>query len=96
MAELEADYVQQASRLPADLVDESKQQTTGVYVEKEAQQYAKDSEIIYMETSAKTSQNVRNLFVKIAEKLPKNPVIPERESFPIVPPKGAKDKKSCC
>ena len=62
----------------------------------EAQQYAKDSEIIYMETSAKTALNVRNLFIKIAEKLPKNPVIPERESFPIVPPKGAKDKKGCC
>lgn len=62
----------------------------------EAQQYAKDSEIIYMETSAKTSHNVRNLFIKIAEKLPKNPVIPERESFPIVPPKGGKEKKGCC
>ena len=37
-----------------------------------------------------------DLFIKIAEKLPKNPVIPERESFPIVPPKGAKDKKGCC
>jgi len=49
-----------------------------------------------METSAKTALNVRNLFIKIAEKLPKNPVIPERESFPIVPPKGSKDKKGCC
>jgi Ras-related protein Rab-5C len=74
----------------ADMETKRKVQT------EEAQQYAKDSDIIYMETSAKTSLNVRNLFVKIAEKLPKNPIVPERESFPIVPPKGGKDKKSCC
>jgi len=60
----------------------------------EAQQYAKDSDIIHMETSAKTAFNVRNLFVEIAKKLPKTPVAPERESFPIVPPK--KDKRNCC
>ena len=74
----------------ADMESKRKVQT------EEAQQYAKDSEIIYMETSAKTALNVRNLFVKIAEKLPKNPVIPERESFPIVPPKGKAEKKGCC
>lgn len=33
----------------------------------EAQQYAQDSDIIYMETSAKTALNVRNLFVEIGE-----------------------------
>lgn len=47
-----------------------------------------------METSAKTNVNVRNLFVEIAKKLPKSLAAPERESFPIVPPK--KDKKGCC
>lgn len=31
----------------------------------EAQQYALESDIIYMETSAKSSLNVRNLFVEI-------------------------------
>ena len=73
----------------ADMEQKRKVQT------EEAQQYANDSEIIYMETSAKTSLNVRNLFVEIAKKLPKNPVIPERESFPIM--KGApKEKKGCC
>lgn len=35
----------------------------------EAQQYAQDSDIIYMETSAKTALNVRNLFVEIGESL---------------------------
>jgi GTPase SAR1 family protein len=33
----------------------------------EAQQYAKESEIIHMETSAKTALNVRNLFIEIGE-----------------------------
>ena len=40
----------------------------GVQVQtEEAQQYAQDSDIIYMETSAKTALNVRNLFVEIGE-----------------------------
>jgi Ras-related protein Rab-5C len=58
--------------------------------------YAQDggNDIIYMETSAKTATNVRNLFVEIAKKLPKTPIVTERESFPIVPPK--KDSKRCC
>lgn len=30
-----------------------------------------------------------------AKKLPKVPLVAERESFPIVPPKG-KDKSGCC
>lgn len=60
----------------------------------EAQQYALDSDIIYMETSAKTALNVRNLFVEIAKKLPKTTVAPDKEAFPIVPPK--KDSGKCC
>lgn len=31
----------------------------------EAQQYADENEIVFMETSAKTAQNVKNLFVEI-------------------------------
>jgi hypothetical protein len=84
----------------------------------EAQQYAQENDIIFLETSAKTALNVRNLFVEIgairwsllrywlgvlnlvvchhtAKKLPKTPLVAERESFPIVPPKG-KDKSGCC
>lgn len=60
----------------------------------EAQQYANENEIIYIETSAKTSHNVRNLFVEIAKKLPKTIPVQEKDAFPIVPPK--KDKKGCC
>ena len=33
----------------------------------EAQQYAQDNEIIFLETSAKTSLNVKNLFTEIGE-----------------------------
>ena len=60
----------------------------------EAQQYANDNEIMLMETSAKTAHNVRNLFVEIAKKLPKNLVVQERETFPIVPPQ--KHRSGCC
>ena len=34
----------------------------------EAQQYAKDNEIIHMETSAKTALNVKSLFIEIGKK----------------------------
>ena len=43
----------------ADMENKRKVQT------EEAQQYARDSDIIHMETSAKTSSNVRNLFIEI-------------------------------
>lgn len=33
----------------------------------EAQQYAQDNEIIFLETSAKTALNVRNLFLEIGK-----------------------------
>jgi len=38
----------------------------------EAQQYADENGIMYMETSAKTAANVNELFVAMARKLPKN------------------------
>ena len=43
----------------------------------EAQQYAKDSDIIHMETSAKTATNVRDLFIEIGEYAPPHPVCRE-------------------
>ncbi len=43
----------------ADMESKRKVQT------EEAQQYAVDNDIIHMETSAKTSLNVKNLFVEI-------------------------------
>ena len=62
----------------------------------EAEQYARDSDIIYLETSAKTGHNVHQLFVEIANKLPKTVVEAPRKSegFNILPPK--KQAKTCC
>ncbi|KAL7694835.1 putative small GTP-binding protein [Plasmopara halstedii] len=62
----------------------------------EAHQYAEDNDILHMETSAKTSVNVKDLFVAIAKRLPKNPPQPEREAFPITPPQASKSKSGCC
>ena len=66
----------------------------------EAMQYAMDSGIIFIETSAKTNVNVKELFVEIAKKLPLEPVASqEKEAFPIVqsnrPVKGS-GKSNCC
>mmetsp|Transcript_2306 Transcript_2306/g.3217 ORF Transcript_2306/g.3217 Transcript_2306/m.3217 type:complete len:196 (+) Transcript_2306:100-687(+) len=60
----------------------------------EAHQYAEEHGIIHMETSAKSAHNVHNIFQDIAKKLPKNPPQPEREVFPIMPPK--RERKGCC
>lgn len=73
----------------ADLQDKRKVES------EEAHQYAEENGILHMETSAKSATNVKNLFQEIARKLPKNPPQPEREPFPIIPPKG-REKKSCC
>jgi small GTP-binding protein len=63
----------------------------------EAQQYAQDNDIIYMETSAKTSLNVKKLFMEVAKKLPKNPVVEARDSVPIGPPsKKSGGSGGCC
>eukprot|EP00903_Cladosiphon_okamuranus_P005528 g5506.t1 len=61
----------------------------------EARQYAEDNGLIHMETSAKSAQNVKNIFVEIAQKLPKATVQPEREAFPIMRPRP-EQKSGCC
>ena len=48
----------------ADMESKRKVQT------EEAQQYALDNDIIYLETSAKTSLNVKELFIAIGKYLP--------------------------
>lgn len=53
----------------ADMESKRKVQT------EEAQQYAQENEIIFMETSAKTSLNVRNLFVEIGTSILKRYMI---------------------
>jgi len=57
----------------------------------EAAAYAQENNILHLETSAKNAKNVKQLFVEIARKLPKNPPETARETFPIIPPKGM-----CC
>jgi len=60
----------------------------------EANSYAEENGIFHIETSAKNANNVKELFVEIAKKLPKNPPVPEREAFPILPPQ--QEKSNCC
>ena len=67
----------------------------GRVVEKEeAAAFAEENGIIYMETSAKTAQNVRELFLAVARKLPRNEVLPESAAVPLVPTKDASG--ACC
>lgn len=60
----------------------------------EANAYAEENGILHMETSAKNANNVKALFVEIANKLPKNLPQPEREAFPILAPQN--ESRSCC
>ncbi|XP_040819427.1 ras-related protein Rab-5A isoform X1 [Ochotona curzoniae] len=43
-----------------------------LFCKQEAQSYADDNSLLFMETSAKTSMNVNEIFMAIAKKLPKN------------------------
>eukprot|EP01112_Ceratiomyxa_fruticulosa_P020973 TRINITY_DN7285_c0_g1_i1.p1 TRINITY_DN7285_c0_g1~~TRINITY_DN7285_c0_g1_i1.p1 ORF type:complete len:209 (-),score=38.88 TRINITY_DN7285_c0_g1_i1:236-862(-) len=57
----------------------------------EAQAYADENGILFMETSAKTAANVNELFVAIAKKLPKTPVPVRPTSTRLVLPSGNED-----
>jgi|EP01083_Nonionella_stella_P044172 small GTP-binding protein len=60
----------------------------------EAEAYAEQNGILHVVTSAKEGTNVKNLFVEIANKLPKTPQQPEREAFPIMPQRD--EPRNCC
>jgi len=63
----------------------------------EAKQYAEENGLIHMETSARDAKNVKELFREVAKRIPKQDTRQEeRNSFPILPPTGQDQKKSCC
>ena len=66
----------------------------------EAESYASDNGIFFMETSAKTATNVNELFVAIARKLPKNTPQPRPGGQGLViagqTAGDAAAKKGCC
>eukprot|EP01100_Stratorugosa_tubuloviscum_P012471 TRINITY_DN594_c0_g1_i5.p1 TRINITY_DN594_c0_g1~~TRINITY_DN594_c0_g1_i5.p1 ORF type:complete len:200 (-),score=84.16 TRINITY_DN594_c0_g1_i5:181-780(-) len=67
---------------------------------KDAHSYADENGIFFIETSAKTSENVNDLFVDIAKKLPKTPPRPVSQRLNIQPTDdpsaGPKPTKKCC
>jgi Ras-related protein Rab-5C len=62
----------------------------------EAHGYAEENGILHLETSAKTAVNVKQLFVAIANKLPKNTPDPEGDAFPVLPSNPKQEKSGCC
>merc|ERR1711988_710819 len=65
----------------------------------EAESYASDNGIFFMETSAKTATNVNELFVAIARKLPKNSPQPRAGGQGLVISQtatGGEGRKGCC
>ena len=76
----------------ADLLEQRK-------VSKEvAEGYANENGILFMETSAKTAMNVKELFELIAVKLPKENKVPGADPSSVFNPtaKRAPAKKGCC
>lgn len=60
----------------------------------EATAFAEENGIIYMETSAKTAQNVRELFVAVARRLPKAEVPDVTSSVNLAP--TSEPSSGCC
>lgn len=65
--------------------------TTRQVKTEEAQEYAAENEIFYIETSAKDSMNVVETFTEIAKRLPKHHEPTKKEPFPVAP-----KKEGCC
>ena len=55
----------------------------------EGQAYAKDNDMIYFETSAKTSYNVRRIFVDLAQYVPRKDLLSSRATLEEIPPRNA-------
>eukprot|EP01080_Neovahlkampfia_damariscottae_P011240 gene11240-4060_t len=69
----------------------------------EVQQFADENGLIFLETSAKTSENVREIFIAIAKRLPKeNPLDEQEDPNPLLlktpgaEPTSSGSGKQCC
>jgi len=62
----------------------------------EAKTYSEENGIMFMETSAKTNNNVTELFKAIARKLPKTVPAPRSSGIVIDPELMPEKNKSCC
>jgi small GTP-binding protein len=62
----------------------------------DAQAYADENSILFMETSAKTAANVNELFVAIAKKLPKDVEVPKSRGIAITSDTSSGSKQGCC
>lgn len=58
-------------------------------------EFARNEDIEYIETSAKTGQNINDLFLRIAQKVPQLPTPDNTLDLTAPPPKQEKDKKCC-
>ena len=61
----------------------------------EAETYAQENGCIFFETSAKTGENVQQMFQQIAMKLPKHVAPAAADDITIISPDEEK-KKGCC
>jgi len=62
----------------------------------EAKTYAQDNGCIFFETSAKTGENVQNIFTAIARRLPKNVQVQANEAIHILSQEEAASHRTCC
>ena len=62
----------------------------------EVEAFAAAKGLLHVETSAKTAEGIKELFMTIAEKLPKNAKPSLAESKQAFNPSAAKEKKSGC
>ena len=61
----------------------------------EAEEYAVENNLLFMETSAKMALNVREIFESIGHKLPKGAHVEKADAFTIAAPKQEKKKCDC-